>query len=116
MIKTAGELIAIAQESIECLDAAQAKSMYDVTPGAVILDVREADSVAKSKLNASINISRGLVEMNLPGKVDDPETLILVHCAGGGRASLTAATLSNMGYRRVCAITAKYEEIKEIFD
>ena len=116
MIKNAGQLIAAAQKKIECLDAEQAKAMYDATPGAVILDVREADSAAKSKLNDSINISRGLLEMTVPGKVEDPNTLILCHCGGGGRASLAAATLTEMGYARACAITARYEDIKTVFD
>ena len=60
MLKTAGDLIREAQQHIECVDAQTAKQMYDDNPGAVILDVREADSAAESKLKDSINISRGL--------------------------------------------------------
>jgi len=45
----------------------------------------------------------------------EADTLILTHCGGGGRASLAALTLQEMGYRNVHAITAKYEDIKKIF-
>ncbi len=115
-IKSAGDLIAAAQQKIQCVDAAQAKTMFDATPGAVILDVREADSAEKSSIAGALNVSRGLLEMMVPGKVPDADTLILCHCGGGGRASLSAATLTDMGYTRACAITAKYEDIKSAFD
>ena len=42
-----------------------------------------------------------------------PDTLILLHCAGGGRASLSALTLQEMGYTNVHAITAMFEDIKD---
>jgi len=116
MIKPAGEFIAEAQKSIHCVDAESAKAIFDENPDAVILDVREADSAARSKLNDSVNISRGLIEMKVPNQCPDPNTVILTHCAGGGRASLAAARLKEMGYRNVYAITAKFEDIKTVFD
>jgi len=45
----------------------------------------------------------------------DVRELSLTHCAGGGRASLAALTLHNMGYSNVHAITATFEEIKDVF-
>lgn len=115
MIKTAAELIADAQTQISCLDIPSAKTLYDGTDNAVIIDVREADSAAKSKLKDSVNISRGLVEMKVPKLCANPDTLILTHCGGGGRASLAALTLQAMGYTNVHAITATFDDIKEVF-
>ena len=115
MIKTAGEFIAEAQAQINCLDVDAAKSLYDQTENAVIIDVREPDSAAQSKLDKSINISRGLIEMQAPKHCPDVETVILTHCGGGGRASLAALTLKQMGYNNVYAITATYEDIKRVF-
>lgn len=115
MLKTAADLIAIAQAKIKCVDVEQARAIYESSDGAVILDVRETDSAAKSKLRDSINISRGLIEMKVPGQVPDADTAILTHCGGGGRASMAAATLKEMGYKNVFAITAKYEDIKKAF-
>ena len=115
MIKTAGELIKQAQTEIKCLDVESAKHLYEASPNAVILDVREADSAAESKLNDSINISRGLIEMKIPSLCPEPDTLIFTHCAGGGRASLAAARLQEMGYTNVHAITDKFENIKAVF-
>jgi rhodanese-related sulfurtransferase len=116
MIKTAGELIAESQTQIDCVDVVSAKTLYDNSENPVIIDVREAINAEKSKLKDSINISRGLIEMKISKHCPDSETLILTHCGGGGRASLAALTLQKMGYTNVHAITATFEEIKEIFD
>ena len=115
MIKVASELIAEAQTQIDCVDVSSAKALYDKSENAVIIDVRESDSAAKSKLRDSVNISRGLIEMKIQKVCSDPDTLILTHCGGGGRASLAALTLQEMGYMNVHAITAKFEDIKDTF-
>ena len=116
MIKTAGELISEAQTQINCVDAISAKLLYQNSVNAVIIDVREAQNAENSKLKDSINISRGLIEMKIAKHCPDSKTLILTHCGGGGRASLAALTLQKMGYTNVHAITASFNEIKEIFD
>jgi len=115
MIKTAGELISEAQTQIDCIDAISAKSLYQNSVNAVIIDVREAQNAENSKLKDSINISRGLIEMKIAKHCPDSETLILTHCGGGGRASLAALTLQKMGYTNVHAITATFEDIKDAF-
>lgn len=115
MIKTADDMIREAQQHIECLDVNAAKKLYDENPDAIIIDVREADSVTASKLSNSIHISRGLIEMQFPKQCANANALIITHCGGGGRASLSANTLKQMGYTQVYAITAPYEEIKKVF-
>ena len=115
VIKPVGDLIAEARAQIKCLDAESAKTLYDASDNAIIIDVREAETAAELKLQDSINISRGLIEMQLPKRCSEPDTLILTHCGGGGRASLSALTLQQMGYTNVYAITASFEELKRIF-
>jgi|TARA_B100000959_G_scaffold89259_1_gene94744 rhodanese-related sulfurtransferase len=115
MIKTAGELIAEAQTQIDCVDVVSAKTLYDNAENPVIIDVREAQNAEKSKIKDSINISRGLIEMKISKHCPDSESLILTHCGGGGRASLAALTLQKMGYTNVHAITATFDDIKNVF-
>jgi len=115
MIKSAGELISEAQNQINCIDVATAKSIHETSSDVLIIDVREAHSAAESKLQHSINISRGLLEMNISKHCSNVDTVILTHCGGGGRASLAALSLQQMGYRKVYAITARYEDIKTAF-
>ena len=115
MIKPASDFISEAQDRIECLDVAAAKALHDECGDAVILDVREKHSADEAKLANSINISRGLLEMQTHKHCPDVDAVILTHCAGGGRASLAALTLKNMGYQKVYAITAPFDEIKKVF-
>ena len=48
MIKTASELISEAQTQINCVDAISAKSLYQNSVNAVIIDVREAQNAENS--------------------------------------------------------------------
>jgi len=116
MLKSADDMIRDAQQHIECIDAATAKRIHDENPDAVIIDVREAHSADQSKLRESINISRGVLEYNVHKQCPDANAVIITHCAGGGRASMAAHTLKQIGYTRVYAICAPYEEIKAAFD
>ncbi len=115
MIKQASELISEAQCLCKCLDAKSAKALFDESDSVVIVDVREAHEVNASKLERSTHISRGVLEMKIPEHCPEPDTTILIHCAAGGRATLAAASLKEMGYTNVHVITAKYDEIKETF-
>jgi rhodanese-related sulfurtransferase len=54
--------------------------------------------------------------MKISKQCPNSDILILTHCGGGGRASLAALTLQKMGYSNVHAITATFDEIKEMFD
>lgn len=115
MLKTAAEFIAAAQEQVSCVDADGAKQLYEAADGAVILDVRESETHARSSLPGAVNVPRGLLEMQVPKQVPDPGARILVHCGGGGRASLAALTLRQMGYTDVYAVTARFEDLREKF-
>ena len=114
MIKTAAEMIKDAQAQIRCVNIDTAKALIEGSDNVVILDVREADSVAQAKLADSTHISRGLIEMKVPKLCTTPDNLILTHCGGGGRASLAALTLQDMGYTNVFAITAPFKDLKRI--
>jgi len=115
MIKSASDFISEAQQICNCLDVVAAKELAKQSNNLIILDVREPHEAAEAKLEQAINIPRGLLEMKIQNHCTQPETLILIHCAGGGRASLAAARLHEMGYRNVHAITAKFDEIKKVF-
>ena len=115
MLKTADELIREAQQHIECVDVQTAKRIYEESPGAVIVDVRESHKADEVKLANSINISRGVLEYEVHKACPDANTIIITHCAGGGRASLAALSLKQLGYRQVYAITAPFDEIKKVF-
>lgn len=116
MIKPASEFIAEAQKQINCIDPSQAKSMLENDSNIVVLDVREPAEANESKLTGSINIPRGLLEMKIQDHCSDTDTVILIYCAVGGRASLAAARLKEMGFTNVHAIIAKFIDLKNSID
>jgi len=115
MIKSPSEFINAAMSQCDCLDATAAKALYDQSDNALIIDVREPTETIESKLNDSSNIPRGMLEYKVPELCPDPDTTIFTHCAAGGRAAMSAARLQEMGYTNVHVISAKFDEIKEIF-
>lgn len=115
MLLGASDLIAAAKSQCNCMDEVAAKLLFDKHDDALILDVREADEFNEACLIDSTNIPRGVLEMKIADVCDNPDTLILIHCAAGGRASLAASTLQTMGYSNVHVIDAKFEEIRHVF-
>ena len=115
MLIPASELIAAAKSNCDCFDHVQAKLFFDRNEKVIIIDVREPKELEVSKLKDSINIPRGLLEMKITEICDNDDTPIIIHCAAGGRASLSAHTLQIMGYSNVHVIDAKYDDIKITF-
>ncbi len=115
MIVTVSELIAAAKSQCNCMDPLRAKLFFDRHDDAIIIDVREPHEANESSLIDSTNIPRGLLEMKITSLCENPNTPILIHCAAGGRASLSASTLQMMGYSNVHVIDSKYDEIKHVF-
>ncbi len=113
MITPVSELIAAAREQISCMDIDTSKSWLSENNTAIIIDVREPHEAEASQLSDSVNIPRGQLEMKISDVSLEPEQPLLIHCAAGGRASLAALTLKNMGYTNVHALTANYDEIKQ---
>ncbi len=107
MTKTAGDLVADARSRVPSIapDDAHKKA---ASGAALILDVREPGELSASGTpHGAVHVPRGLLEF----KADKGETgdaslksahsegrPVMVLCASGGRAALTAATLTDMGY------------------
>jgi phage shock protein E len=116
MIIPVSELISSAKSQCNCMDPVAAKIFFDRHDDAVIIDVREPKEVEEASLIDSTNIPRGLLEMKITATCPEHDIPILLHCAAGGRASLSASTLQIMGYSNVHIIDAKFDEIKSTFD
>ena len=116
MLKPANDFILAAQQICKCIDVASAKKLLDECETGIVIDVREPSEAELSCISGSINIPRGLLEMKIQSHCPEASQLILIHCAVGGRASLAAARLHEMGYNNVYAITAKFSDIKDSFE
>jgi rhodanese-related sulfurtransferase len=77
--------------------------------GALLVDVREEIEFTVGHVPGTVNVSRGRLEFRIwkklgfPGKVDTSRK-IYVQCATGGRATLAAKQLKDIGFTNVTAV------------
>ncbi len=82
-------------------------------PGAVALDVREADEFEQGALRGAVHIPRGYLELQLAGRVTDTAAPIVVYCAGGVRSVFAADTLAQLGYSNAVSMTGGFNRWKD---
>ena len=77
--------------------------------GALLVDVREETEFKTGHVPGAVNVSRGRLEFRIwkplgyPGKVE-MNRKIYVQCATGGRATLAARQLNDIGFTNVTAV------------
>lgn len=74
----------------------------------VLIDIREPDEFEQGAIPGAKLIPRGLLESSIPNAVPDPDTEVVLYCAGGARSALAAQTLQEMGYRRVHSLAGGF--------
>ena len=82
-------------------------------PGAVALDVREADEFEQGALRGAVHIPRGYLEMQVAGRVPQHDAPVVVYCAGGTRSALAADSLAQLGYTNVVSMTGGFNRWKD---
>ena len=106
----------------DLLQSAKAKIREDDTasaeealarPGAVVLDVREADEYEQGALPGAVHIPRGFLESQVEGKIADRGAPIVVYCAGGTRSAFAAETLGQLGYSDVVSMAGGFNRWKD---
>jgi sulfur-carrier protein adenylyltransferase/sulfurtransferase len=106
------ELLNKARSGITEVTPGQAAEMLK-QPGAVALDVREADEYEQGALKGAVHIPRGYLEMQLAGRVPDRGAPVVVYCAGGVRSAFAAETLAQLGYADVVSMTGGFNRWKD---
>jgi molybdopterin/thiamine biosynthesis adenylyltransferase/rhodanese-related sulfurtransferase len=82
-------------------------------PGAVVLDVREADEFEQGAIPGALFIPRGNLESQIESRVPDRDTPLIVHCAGGTRSAFAAKTLEALGYTNVVSVAGGFNKWKD---
>jgi len=107
---TAMELVAAAKQQCRCLTAEEAADR--VGRGEVLLlDIREPDEHAAGAVAGAVHVPRGVLEFRIGEICDDRDQEILLHCGGGGRASLAAESLKQLGYGNVSIVDAEFQDL-----
>jgi molybdopterin/thiamine biosynthesis adenylyltransferase/rhodanese-related sulfurtransferase len=85
----------------------------DVFDQALFVDVREADEYSQGALPGALHLPRGLLELQVEGRVPDKDRKIIVYCAGGTRSALAAQALGQLGYSDVASMAGGFNKWKD---
>jgi len=105
-----GEMVAKAKAAVKVVSAEDVKAAIDNKEKAVFLDVRDPGEFTAGHLPGAINVSRGTLEFNIWGKVQDQNAKIYVYCKTTGRSALATKTLNELGYKNAVLMGAQFED------
>jgi rhodanese-related sulfurtransferase len=111
MAKTFRQRVQEARAHVKLLSPAEAKRIIDAR-GVTVIDVREAWEIARhGTIPGARNITRGELDikadLELPRRdpaLQNRDQKILLTCGAGGKATLCAAVLQEMGFTDVWVI------------
>ena len=76
---------------------------------ALIIDVRDPEESATSRIPDAKTISRGTLEIEIEELAPASSTPIICYCGGGGRSALAAESLQRMGYTNVKSMAGGFK-------
>ena len=99
--KSAADFVAEANKVVKAVSPSEAKQKMGAKDG-VLLDIRSAQEIkSQGAIDGALVMEHGKVIFNIKKKVHDANSPILVICKKGGRSSLIAQQLQEMGYKDV---------------
>ncbi len=109
MALTKEDLLTTAQSSVNPISADEAEQL--LSQGSVVLDVREPAEYDMGHLPGAVNVPRGLLEFMVGQHpaLSDPQATLLLYCKNGGRSTLAAHTLKQMGFDHVRMLTGGFD-------
>lgn len=111
--KTWQDFVADAKSRIREVSQDEFRRWLEEDKDLAIVDVREANDHAHSRIEGAINIPRGVLELEIEDSVPDRNKTIVAYCGGGGRSALAADVLQQMGYKDVYSLQGGYKQWKE---
>ncbi len=101
--------------TIRTTDMAGYLAAVTTPDGALLLDVREDAEFAAGHVPGSVNIPRGLLEFRVWARLGYPAQVdmnrrIYVQCQTGGRATLAARQLQDIGFTNVVAVIMNFDD------
>jgi rhodanese-related sulfurtransferase len=111
--KTWQDFVADAKTRIREVTQEELRQWIDQGKDMMLIDVREANDHAHSRIENSTNIPRGVLELEVDDTAPDRSRTIVTYCGGGGRSAMAADVLQQMGYRDVYSLQGGYKQWKE---
>jgi rhodanese-related sulfurtransferase len=113
------ELVANTRKQVKTVGMPAFKAVYDAQLSApLIVDVREPEEYAAGHVPGAVNVPRGLLEFTIwehvgfPDKTDMNKPIFL-YCKTGGRCTLAAKSLQDLGFTNVNAVVMLFEDWKK---
>lgn len=98
--KSFQQMVMEALQNIPSVGPAELQSRLTAGEQIVVIDVREPDEFAKGKIPGAFTIPRGVLEMQVDGRLPLESTVVL-YCGAGARSALACRSLAEMGYDKV---------------
>lgn len=98
--KSFSQIVVEALQNIPQVGPAELQSRLEAGEQVVVIDVREPDEFAKGKIPGAYTIPRGVLEMQVDGRLP-LDTTVVLYCGGGARSALACKSLAEMGYDKV---------------
>ena len=108
------ELLAEANAVIELVSPQEAQSLFG-QDDVVFVDVRESQERTRGYVPDSVHAPRGFLEFiaDSEGPMHNaalsPDKRLVVYCASGGRSTLAAKTLKDMGFQQVANLVGGFQ-------
>jgi rhodanese-related sulfurtransferase len=83
------------------------------TRRARVIDVREDNEWAASRVRGAEHMGRGVIERDIEARVPDKGAELILYCGGGFRSALSADNLQKMGYTNVSSMAGGWRAWKE---
>ena len=98
--KSFQQLVLEALQTVPEVTPADLQSRLQNGEQIVVIDVREPDEFNRGKIPGAYTIPRGVLEMQLDGRLPHEATVVL-YCGAGARSALACRSLADMGYEKV---------------
>jgi adenylyltransferase/sulfurtransferase len=95
------QLVALAKSQITETTAQELSRRLQNGARPLVIDIREREEFEQGHVPGALFIPRGFLELRIEQHAYDPDTPIVLYCAGGVRSALAARNLHEMGYTHV---------------
>src|SRR5438876_7295355 len=106
-------LVDDAKSRIQQIDLEAYKQMVAAKQQHVLVDTREDTEWAAGHVAGAVHLSKGVIERDIEGKIQDKAANIVLYCGGGFRSALVADNLRKMGYTNALSLDGGWRALKE---
>lgn len=104
---TSDQLITRLKQEIKEIDVYELAGLLQ-NGEVVLIDIRETDEWAQGRIEGSLHLTRGFLELQIESFIPNRDQPIAITCAGGVRSLLAARSLQELGYRNVASVAGGF--------